>query len=156
MSLVTGLFFLILLLNQRWSPPLRLQTSHCSTFRIMCDVPSRAVFIIIIIIGCCVIAHSCLACFRVCFVCLCVVPVFLHVYVLFFFFCKYRYATLLSLHVLLLLLLLLLFLLRVGNEKCEDSFLLKDPDGWWQYLRGSFLGGRIILKWLSRKYYGIV
>ena len=33
-------FFLILLLNQRWSPPLRLQASHCSTFRIMCDVPS--------------------------------------------------------------------------------------------------------------------
>ena len=44
MSLVTGLFFLALLLNQRWSPPLRLQASHCSTFRIMCDVPSIAVF----------------------------------------------------------------------------------------------------------------
>jgi len=44
MSLVTGLFFLVLLLNQRWSPPLRLQVSHCSTFRIMCDVPSMAVF----------------------------------------------------------------------------------------------------------------
>ena len=44
MSLVTGLFFLVLLLNQRWSPPLRLQASHCSTFRIMCDVPSIAVF----------------------------------------------------------------------------------------------------------------
>ena len=43
MSLVTGLSFLILLLNQRWSPPLRLQASHCSTFRIMCDVPSTAV-----------------------------------------------------------------------------------------------------------------
>ena len=43
-SPVTGLFFLILLLNQRWSPPLRLQASHCSTFRIMCDVPSIAVF----------------------------------------------------------------------------------------------------------------
>ena len=43
-SLVTGLFFLVLLLNQRWSPPLRLQASHCSTFRIMCDVPSIAVF----------------------------------------------------------------------------------------------------------------
>ena len=26
------------------SPPLRLQASHCSTFRIMCDVPSIAVF----------------------------------------------------------------------------------------------------------------
>jgi len=36
-------FFLVLLLNQRWSPPLRLQASHCSTFRIMCDVPSIAV-----------------------------------------------------------------------------------------------------------------
>ena len=44
MSLVTGLFFLVLLLNQRWSPPLRLQASHCSTFRVMCDVPSIAVF----------------------------------------------------------------------------------------------------------------
>jgi len=44
MSLVTGLFFLVLLLNQRWSSPLRLQASHCSTFRIMCDVPSIAVF----------------------------------------------------------------------------------------------------------------
>ena len=37
-------FFLVLLLNQRWSPPLRLQASHCSTFRIMCDVPSITVF----------------------------------------------------------------------------------------------------------------
>jgi len=37
-------FFLILLLNQQWSPPLRLQASHCSTFHIMCDVPSIAVF----------------------------------------------------------------------------------------------------------------
>ena len=44
MSLVTGLFFLVLLLNQRWSLLLRLQGSHCSTFRIMCDVPSIAVF----------------------------------------------------------------------------------------------------------------
>jgi hypothetical protein len=43
-SLVTGLSFLVLLLNQRWSPPLTLQASHCSTFRIMCDVPSIAVF----------------------------------------------------------------------------------------------------------------
>ena len=40
LSLVTGLFFLVLLLNQRWSPPLRLQASHRSTFP----------FIIIIII----------------------------------------------------------------------------------------------------------
>ena len=37
-------FFPVLLLNQRWSPSLRLQASHCSTFRIMCDVPSIAVF----------------------------------------------------------------------------------------------------------------
>ena len=50
MSLVTGLFFPVILLNQKWSPPLRLQASHCSTFRIMCDVPSIAVIIIIIII----------------------------------------------------------------------------------------------------------
>jgi len=38
------LFFPVLLLNQQWSLPLRLQASHCSTFRIMCDVPSIAVF----------------------------------------------------------------------------------------------------------------
>jgi hypothetical protein len=38
------LFFLVLLSNQRWSPPVRLQASHCSTFCIMCDVPSIAVF----------------------------------------------------------------------------------------------------------------
>ena len=44
MSLVTGLFCPVLLLKQRWSPRLRLQASHCSTFRIMCDVPSIAVF----------------------------------------------------------------------------------------------------------------
>ena len=44
MSLVTGLFFLVLLLNQWWSPPLRHQALHCSSFRIMCDVPSVAVF----------------------------------------------------------------------------------------------------------------
>ena len=44
MSPVTGFFFPVLLLNQRWSPPLTLQASHCSTFRIMCDVPSIAVF----------------------------------------------------------------------------------------------------------------
>jgi hypothetical protein len=42
--LVTGVFFPVLLLNQRWPPPLMLQVSHCSTFRIMCDVPSIAVF----------------------------------------------------------------------------------------------------------------
>ena len=44
MSLVTGLFFLVLLLNQQRFPPLRLQASHCSTFRIVCDVPIIAVF----------------------------------------------------------------------------------------------------------------
>ena len=44
MYLVTGLFFLVFLLNQRCSPLLRFQASHCSTFRIMCDVPSIAVF----------------------------------------------------------------------------------------------------------------
>ena len=44
MSPVTDLFFPVLLLNQRWSPPLTLQASHCNTFRIMCDVPSIAVF----------------------------------------------------------------------------------------------------------------
>ena len=43
-SLVTGLFFPVLLLNQRWSPPLTLQVSHRSTFRIICDVPSIVVF----------------------------------------------------------------------------------------------------------------
>ena len=37
-------FFLVLLLNQQWSPPLTLQASHCSTFCIVCDVPSIAVF----------------------------------------------------------------------------------------------------------------
>jgi len=44
MSLVTGLSFPALLLNQLWSPPLTLQAPHCSTFRIMCDVTSIAVF----------------------------------------------------------------------------------------------------------------
>ena len=37
-------FFPVLLLNQQWSPPLTLQASHCSTFRIVCDVPVIAVF----------------------------------------------------------------------------------------------------------------
>ena len=37
-------FLPVLPLNQQWSPPLTLQTSHCSTFRIVCDVPSVAVF----------------------------------------------------------------------------------------------------------------
>jgi len=44
LSLVTGLLLLVLLLNQRWTPPLRLQVSDCNTFPIMCDVPSIAVF----------------------------------------------------------------------------------------------------------------
>jgi hypothetical protein len=44
LSLATGLFALVLLLNQRRSPLLRLQVSDCSTFRIMCDVSSTAVF----------------------------------------------------------------------------------------------------------------
>ena len=43
-SLVTGLLFPVLLVNQRWSLLLRLQVSDCSTFRIMCDVPRIAVF----------------------------------------------------------------------------------------------------------------
>ena len=44
MSLVTGLFFPVLLFNQRLFPRLRLQASHCSTYRIMCDIPSIAIF----------------------------------------------------------------------------------------------------------------
>jgi hypothetical protein len=44
MSLVTGLFSPVLYPNQRRSPPLRLPVSDCRTFRIMCDVPSIAVF----------------------------------------------------------------------------------------------------------------
>ena len=43
-SLFPGLFFPVLPLNQRWSPPLTLQASHCSTFRNVCAVPSVAVF----------------------------------------------------------------------------------------------------------------
>ena len=41
LSLVTGLFFLlcILLLNQKWPPPFRLQVSDHSTSRILCDIP---------------------------------------------------------------------------------------------------------------------
>ena len=44
LSLVTWTFSLVLHLNQRRSPPLRLEVSHCSTFHIMYDVPSIAVF----------------------------------------------------------------------------------------------------------------
>jgi len=43
MSLVTGLSFLVLLLNQRWSPLLRLQASHCSTFCNMCVFCSESI-----------------------------------------------------------------------------------------------------------------
>jgi hypothetical protein len=44
--LVTGFlsFLLLLPLSQWWTPPLRLQVSACSTFLMMCDVPSMAVF----------------------------------------------------------------------------------------------------------------
>ena len=39
------LFFpVLLLLNYRWSPPPRLHASHCSTLRILCDVPRIAFF----------------------------------------------------------------------------------------------------------------
>jgi hypothetical protein len=39
------MFFLVLfLLNQWWTPLLRLQVSDCRTFLIMCDVPSIAAF----------------------------------------------------------------------------------------------------------------
>ena len=45
MFLVTSVFVLVLiLLNQMWSPPLRFQVSHYSTFLILCVVPSAAVF----------------------------------------------------------------------------------------------------------------
>jgi len=44
--IVTRLFSLALLLpNQQRSPPLNLPVSDCSTFRIVCDVPSVAVFL---------------------------------------------------------------------------------------------------------------
>jgi hypothetical protein len=43
--LVTGVFFPDRLLwNQRWFPPLRPHGSDSNTFRIMCDIPSIAVF----------------------------------------------------------------------------------------------------------------
>ena len=45
LSPATRLFsLLILLLNKRRSPQLRLQVAACSTFPIMCDVPGTAVF----------------------------------------------------------------------------------------------------------------
>ena len=45
LSLVTGLFFLVLLLLNQWrSPPLRFLTSDCNAFHIMCDVPGICVF----------------------------------------------------------------------------------------------------------------
>jgi hypothetical protein len=44
--LITGFLssLVLLLLSKRWTPPLRLQVSACSTFLMMCDVPSMAVF----------------------------------------------------------------------------------------------------------------
>jgi hypothetical protein len=45
-------FFPVLLLNQQWSPPLTFQASHCSTFRIVCDIVVIIIIIIIIIIRC--------------------------------------------------------------------------------------------------------
>jgi hypothetical protein len=50
LSLVTNIFFQVLLLNQRWHPPLRFQVSDCSTFRNMC-VLSAAVFVSVAV-GC--------------------------------------------------------------------------------------------------------
>ena len=44
LSPVTGLFPLVLLSNQQWSPSLKLPVPDCNTFRIMFDVPSTAVF----------------------------------------------------------------------------------------------------------------
>jgi hypothetical protein len=46
-SLVTGFLssLVLLLLCQWWTPPLRLQVSACSTFLMLCDVPSMAVFV---------------------------------------------------------------------------------------------------------------
>jgi len=46
LSPVTSRFFLALLLNQQSYPPLTLQVSTCSTFHVMCDVPTTAVFCI--------------------------------------------------------------------------------------------------------------
>jgi hypothetical protein len=40
---INGFFLVLFLLNQQWTQPLRLQVSDCSTFLIMCDVPSTAV-----------------------------------------------------------------------------------------------------------------
>jgi hypothetical protein len=40
---VLGLFCLVFLLNQRWSPPVKLQVSDCCT-SVLCDVPSIDVF----------------------------------------------------------------------------------------------------------------
>ena len=44
LSPITGPFSPVLLLNQLRSPPLSLQVSDCSTFCMMCNVPSTAVF----------------------------------------------------------------------------------------------------------------
>ena len=46
LSLITGLFFPVLLLNQRRSHLLRFLVFYCSTFRIMYDVPSIGAFLL--------------------------------------------------------------------------------------------------------------
>ena len=46
MSPVTDPFFPVCFLNQRWTPSLMFQVSHCSAYRSMCDVPSIAVLCI--------------------------------------------------------------------------------------------------------------
>ena len=44
LSPITSLFSLVLLLNQRRSPPLRLRVADCSTFLTTCGAPSLAAF----------------------------------------------------------------------------------------------------------------
>jgi hypothetical protein len=46
--LITGFIssLVLLLLSQWWTLPLRLQVSACSTFLMMCDVPSMAVIFV--------------------------------------------------------------------------------------------------------------
>ena len=44
MFLVTGPLFPVCFLNQRWTPSLRFQVSHCCAFHIICDAPRIAVF----------------------------------------------------------------------------------------------------------------
>jgi uncharacterized protein YhhL (DUF1145 family) len=38
-------------LSQRWTPPLRLQVSACSTFLMMCHGPSMAVFVLLLLLS---------------------------------------------------------------------------------------------------------